>query len=86
VVHEEDGRPVGASLRVADERGQVVGSAYPLSNGDRGEPVTPETGARIGPIPPGRYTITATNHDGASASREISVSGEEQVVTLKYGE
>ena len=85
LVQEEDGRPVGASLRVADERGQVVGSAIPLSDGDRGSSETPESGLRIGPIPPGRYTITATNHDGASASREVSVSGDEQVVTLKYG-
>jgi hypothetical protein len=85
VVQEEDGRAVGASLRVADERGQTVGSAYPLPDGDRGEPAAPEDGARIGPILPGRYTITATNHDGASASREISVSGDEQLVTLKYG-
>ncbi len=85
VVQEKDGHAVGASLRVADERGVIVGSAYPLQDGDRAEPAAPENGARIGPIPPGRYTITATNHDGASASREISVSGDEQLVTLKYG-
>jgi hypothetical protein len=85
VVQEQDGRVVGASLRVADERGTIVGSAYPLPDADRADPPAPEDGARIGPIPPGRYTITATNHDGASASREISVSGDEQLVTLKYG-
>jgi hypothetical protein len=85
VVQEQDGRAVGASLRVTDDRGEVVGSAYPLTDGDRAEPPAPENGARIGPIPPGHYTITATNHGGASASREISVSGDEQLVTLKYG-
>jgi Carboxypeptidase regulatory-like domain len=85
LVQEEDGCPVGASLRVADERGQTVGSAQPLPNGDRGTVETPESGLWIGPIPPGRYTITATNHDGASASREIFVAGDEQVVTLRYG-
>jgi hypothetical protein len=36
-------------------------------------------------LPPGRYKVTATNHDKQSVSQDVSVSGAEQVVTLKYG-
>jgi hypothetical protein len=31
-------------------------------------------------VPPGRYRLTAKNHDGSSTSEEVSVSGEEEVV------
>jgi len=85
IVQESSGQPVGAALRVYDDRGQQVGAAYPFGRTEDGEPFSPDTGVRIGPVPPGRYRITATNHDRTSTSREISVSGDEQLVTLKYG-
>jgi hypothetical protein len=86
LVQESSGKFVGASLRVVDERGQQVGAAYPFGRDENGNPVSPDAGVRIGPVPPGRYKITATNHDLASTSRDISVSGDEQTVTLKFGE
>jgi hypothetical protein len=85
LVQEHTGKPVGALIRVTHERGQQVGAAYPYGVDEAGEPFSPDSGVRIGPIPPGRYTVTATNHDRTSTSREISVSGDEQVVTLKFG-
>jgi hypothetical protein len=40
----------------------------------------------MGPVPPGRYRLTATNHDKKSASEEVSVAGEEEVVvTIELG-
>ena len=85
IVQEKDGRPVGAALRVVDARGLQVGAVYPFGLDETGDAVSPEEGVRIGPIPPGRYTVTATNHDRTSTSREVTISGDEQVVTLKFG-
>jgi hypothetical protein len=86
IVQESDGTPVGASVAVTDDRGRDVGGGYGFDLGfDSGGDSGPGAGQKIGPILPGSYKVTATNHDRKSVAQDVSVSGDEQVVTLKYG-
>ena len=78
-VQDRDGNPVGAAINVFDERGreqQVHGG--PTSEGS----VT----QKVGPLAPGKYTVTAFNHDGVEASATISISSEAtRSLQLKLG-
>jgi len=85
VVQEADGKVVGSSVRVEDDRGKEVGERFGFDDPTMFGSPPSETGQRIGPLPAGRYKVTATNHDKQSVSQDVSVSGAEQVVTLKYG-
>jgi hypothetical protein len=84
IVQESDGTAVGASVSVTDDRGRDVGRGYGFAF-DLGGDSSPEAGQMVGPILPGSYKVTATNHDRKSVTQDVSVSGDEQVVTLKYG-
>ncbi|HEV8113770.1 MAG TPA: carboxypeptidase-like regulatory domain-containing protein [Planctomycetota bacterium] len=84
-VRGADGKAVGASVRVEDEHGKAVGEQYAFDEQSWLGEDSPEAGQTIGPLPPGRYKVTATNHDKQSVSQDVSVSGAEQTVTLKYG-
>jgi len=80
VVREKDERVVGSFVSIADARGRDMTLLYAFQDaGPFGESNASE-GQRIGPVPPGRYRLTAKNHDGSSTSEEVSVSGEEEVV------
>jgi hypothetical protein len=85
IVQDGDGTPVGASVRVADDRGRDMGALSQFDLEFLDGPPSPDAGQRIGPLLPGHYRVTATNHDRASASKDVDVSGDEQVVTVKYG-
>jgi hypothetical protein len=85
VVRDGEDRVVGAFVTIADASGRDMTAMYGFQDV---EPATGEAaeGQRIGPVPPGRYRVTATNHDGTSASDEVSVSGDpEMTVTLRFG-
>ena len=72
--------------RIQDERGRDAGEWYSFDFDPASPRPTPETGMRYGPIPPGRYKVTATNHDRVSASQDVTVAGEESMtVTLRFG-
>ena len=86
IVQEGDGKVVGASITVTDDRGRDCSRGSGMMFGfDSGGDANSGPGQRIGPVLPGQYRVTATNHDRASVSQDVSVSGDEQVVTLKYG-
>jgi hypothetical protein len=87
VVQEADGNVVGGRITVVDDRGQEVGGRYPFDfDAIEGQPSAAESGQRIGPLLPGHYKVTATNHDRQDVTQDVSVSGEEElVVALKFG-
>jgi hypothetical protein len=85
IVQEGEGKVVGASVAVTDDHGRDVGGGYGFGFGFDDGGSAAEPGQLIGPILPGRYKVTATNHDKVSVSQDVNVSGEDQVVTLKYG-
>jgi protocatechuate 3,4-dioxygenase beta subunit len=86
VVKDKDGAVVGAMITVANDRGQEVGDLYAFFDEELFGQPSSEPGQRVGPLPPGRYKITATNHDRVSASQDVSLSGqEEEVVALRLG-
>jgi protocatechuate 3,4-dioxygenase beta subunit len=87
VVRETDDRIVGAFVTLTDAAGRDVTMMY-ASPGDTdvGEPNESE-GQRLGPIPPGRYRVTATNHGRSTANQEVVVSGEAEIgVALRFGD
>jgi hypothetical protein len=72
-VEESDGKKVGASLSLVDARGRDLSD------------VLVRPGTELGPVPPGRYTLRATNHSGASVETEVDLHGEERrEVTLRF--
>jgi uncharacterized GH25 family protein len=78
-VQDSTGQHVGASLSVRDERGREYADLPTFARAD-GESAAP---AGIGPLPPGTYTITASNHDGVHGSSQVSLHGEaEREVTV----
>ena len=88
VVREKDGTPVLAAVALVDDQGRDAGYGEWYDSGSGGEDgvaATAEAGQRIGPVLPGHYKVTATNHDLASVSADVDLSGDEQTVTLKFG-
>jgi protocatechuate 3,4-dioxygenase beta subunit len=76
-VEDAEGKEVGAAISLVDGRGRDH-AALPRLGHEDGRP-------GIGPVPPGTYRATATNHDGASASATVVVAGEAQrEVTLRF--
>ncbi len=77
-VFESDGTPVGAAISVRDEQNrECTVWQNELAGG---------TVQTVGPLGPGRYTVTATNHDGQAASSEVSLSGEATLeLRLSFG-
>ncbi|HUR28817.1 MAG TPA: carboxypeptidase regulatory-like domain-containing protein [Planctomycetota bacterium] len=79
-VQDREGTRVGASITVTDAKGREV-RVWQLGGGEAGEPQT------VGPLGPGAYTITASNHDGNQVSTSITVAGEAtRSVRLKFGD
>jgi len=86
LVRESDDRVVGAFTTIEDASGKDVTMMYAYQLMDFFGEGGPGEGQVIGPVPPGRYRLTATNHDRTTASQEVSVSGEEEVVvTIRFG-
>ncbi|HUR28925.1 MAG TPA: carboxypeptidase regulatory-like domain-containing protein, partial [Planctomycetota bacterium] len=79
-VQERDGTPVGASITVTDAKGRSVN----VWREEGGEPGAPQ---KVGPLAPGQYTVTATNHDGNHVSTNVTLAGEAtRSVSLKFGD
>ena len=83
IVRGGEGQPVGSFVTMADASGRdltMMYADYGFGGGQAGE------GQVMGPVPPGRYRLTATNHDRKSESQDVSVAGEEEVVvTIELG-
>ena len=72
-----DGKPLRAAIRVESEAGHdhVAGA----SQAELEQLFTGGVSAsrrRVGPLPPGRYTLSATAMDGRSAEEVVSLEGE----------
>jgi protocatechuate 3,4-dioxygenase beta subunit len=78
-VVDAQGKPVGAGISVVDERGREHGHSFVYFQQDG-------NGRTVGPLAPGKYTITASNHDGVTAVESASLHGEEdKTVQLRLG-
>lgn len=81
-VLDRDGKRVGASISVRDSKGREHGSSFVFDPDFPGG----EGSYTIGPLPPGKYDVTATNHDKSSASSSVSLHGEaDSSVELRFG-
>ncbi|MFN0008972.1 MAG: carboxypeptidase regulatory-like domain-containing protein [Planctomycetota bacterium] len=86
IVRGSDDRVVGAFTTIEDASGRDVTVMYAYQSLDFFGEAREGEGQLIGPVPPGRYRLTATNHDRVTASQEVSVSGEPEVaVTIRLG-
>jgi protocatechuate 3,4-dioxygenase beta subunit len=82
VVEDADGKVVGAALSVRDAHGLEHASAFYVPQSSEAS----SAGRSIGPLAPGKYEVTATNHDGVHASESVSLNGQsEQAVRLRLG-
>jgi hypothetical protein len=86
LVRGSDDRLVGAFTSIADASGKDLTMMYAYNEASFFGGKSEGEGQLIGPVPPGRYRLTAANHDRKTASQDVSVSGEEEVVvTIQLG-
>ena len=86
IVRGDGDKPVGAFTTIADASGRDVTMMYAYNDMAFFGSVATGEGQMMGPVPPGRYRLTAVNHDKKTASEDVSVSGEEEVVvTIQLG-
>lgn len=76
---DADDKPLRASLSVVDEHGQEVSQARSFS----AVMATLTQGVntreqRFGPLPAGKYVVTARTSDGKSAKKSVSLSGQDE--------
>ncbi|MBM3992043.1 MAG: carboxypeptidase regulatory-like domain-containing protein, partial [Planctomycetes bacterium] len=76
-VEDAQGKPVRASIRVVDELGREHGN---LMSAESFRTMFTEgfssTEQKLGPLPPGKYRVTATDDAGKSDSKPLSLSGQ----------
>ena len=84
VLEDEDGDPVRAAIRVEDETGRDFALRAVYDEVELYTGGVSSSERRVGPLPPGRYTLHARAEDGRSARLETSVRPEpaEQTVLL----
>lgn len=76
---DADDKPLRASLSVVDEHGREMSQAVSLQS----VMATMTTGVntrehRFGPLPAGKYVVTARTSDGKSAKKSVSLSGQDE--------
>ena len=80
------GRPVSSALRVRDSAGRDVThtASQERSAGNFADPLS--TNRRtVGPLPPGRYQVTATRPDGRRVERDVRLSaGTDRELKLRF--
>jgi len=76
-VEDADGKPVRASIRVVDDAGREYGN---MMSAESFRTMFSEgfssTEQKMGPLPPGKYRVTATDDAGKSDSKPLSLSGQ----------
>ncbi len=87
LTEDENGNPVGASLSVTDAAGREYRSMNALVDQNVQEKYKEGLARVAGPLPPGKYRVVVSNHDGVSSEQEVKLSGEERrEVRLRLGE
>jgi hypothetical protein len=76
-VEDSQGNSVRASIRVVDDAGREYGN---MMSAESFRTMFTEgfssTEQRLGPLPPGKYRVTATDDAGKSESKPLSLSGQ----------
>ena len=76
-VEDAQGKPVRASIRVVDDAGREYGN---MMSAESFRSMFSEgfssTEQKMGPLPPGKYRVTATDDAGKSDSKPLSLSGQ----------
>ena len=85
-VQDSEGTTVQAAVSVLDSQGHEAGGMYGLS--ELMEQFTKNgldfTTARIGPLPPGKYTVTARTGDGKTGTKPVTLTGQpERKLTIR---
>jgi uncharacterized protein (DUF2141 family) len=86
IVDDEHGHPTGAMIGVVDAHGRDFGPSNPANDmsGESGE--GDDMSRTFGPLPPGTYSVSATNHDKVSVRADTQLApGEQRTVTLRFG-
>ncbi|HTF88522.1 MAG TPA: carboxypeptidase-like regulatory domain-containing protein, partial [Planctomycetota bacterium] len=84
-----EGQEIDASFSVIDQKGRQVNGMVSLSDLMK---IMSEGGfdtkhQRIGPLPPGKYTIDASTSEGAKTTKSVNLIGQsEKRITLKLGD
>jgi hypothetical protein len=78
------GQRIFASVRAVDDGGVDWGWMSFLPVVLNGGAPDAKDGSVVGPLPPGHYRVTATSQARKSTSADVSVSGDEQTVTLRF--
>jgi hypothetical protein len=79
-------QPAASEIAVLDEEGRDFGGISMMFSDDEESAAEPVGGREIGPLPPGRYRVSAHFGKLTSAVQEISLSGEDKTsVVLRLG-
>jgi hypothetical protein len=85
-VQDSEGKSVQAAVSVLDSAGHEAGGMYGLSElmdmlQKNGLDFTTQ---RVGPLPPGKYTVSARTADGKSGSKPVTLTGQpERKLTIR---
>ncbi|MEW6074461.1 MAG: carboxypeptidase-like regulatory domain-containing protein [Planctomycetota bacterium] len=74
-VIDETGAEVRARLSVADEAGREVHGMLSLAEMMQSQGTFAFSEQRVGPLPPGRYTVTAVAEDGRRMTKPVTLAG-----------
>jgi hypothetical protein len=77
------GQHIGAVVRVVDDGGVDWSWMSFIPFGSNGETPNGKDCTVVGPLPPGHYQVIATSQAHKSTSADVSVSGDEQIATLR---
>jgi hypothetical protein len=86
-VFDGENKSVQASLSVQDQDGREVGGMLGLSEIMKmfSEGTFDPSQQRIGPLPPGKYTVRATIADGKSLTKPVTLSGQaERTLSIRF--
>ncbi|MEL6431860.1 MAG: hypothetical protein AAFR54_22020, partial [Planctomycetota bacterium] len=76
---DKSGANVQSQVSVRDERGREMNGMLSLEAlMERATGGAEDSAQRIGPLPPGRYTVEATAADGRTAKRRVRLDGQAQ--------